>query len=269
MKKQQTVSIVILAGNEEVMIGDCLKSCRWVDQIILVAANSTDNTVKIAKKIFPTIKVIKTTDQYNKNFSKWRNLGLKATQTDWILYIDADERIPPSLKSEIKNIITTNPVLSQINQSQSPNWYVIPRANHYLGRRVKYGGSYPDYVKRLFQTKKLKSWQGDLHEEPIIKGQPGYLKSDLLHYTHRDLASMLKKTNDWTDMGADALLKDNHPPVVWWRIIRMMMTKFLQRLIGQSMWKDGTVGWISVIFETFDTFIIYAKLWQLQQKKQN
>jgi len=258
MKPKNNLSIVILAGNEETMIGDCLKSCQWADQIILVAANSTDNTVKISKKTIPAIKITKTTDEYNKNFSKWRNLGLKAVQSKWLLYVDADERLTPSLIREIKTIINTNRPLS---------WYVIPRANHYLGRRVKHGGSYPDYVKRLFQTKKLKGWQGDLHEKPIIKGQFGYLKSDLLHYTHRDLASMLKKTNAWTDMEAAALFKDDHPPIAWWRIIRMMLTTFFHRLIGQSMWKDGVVGWISVIFETFDTFIIYAKLWQLQQKK--
>ena len=266
MKQKTNLSIIILAGNEETMIGDCLKSCRWADQIILVAANSTDNTVKIARKIVPTIKIIKTTDEYNKNFSKWRNLGLEATQSKWLLYIDADERVPRQLRDEINNIVIAGSQSTQPSPTQS--WYVIPRANYYLGRRVKHGGSYPDYVKRLFQTKKLKGWQGDLHEEPIIKGEPGYLKSDLLHYTHRHLASMLKKTNAWTDMEATALFKDGHPPVVWWRIIRMMLTTFFHRLIGQSMWKDGTVGWISVIFETFDTFIIYAKLWQLQQKKQ-
>ena len=257
MTKQQTISIIIIAGNEQTMISDCLASCRWADQIILVAANSTDNTVKLAKKVIPKIKIIKTTDEYNKNFAKWRNLGLQAAKTDWVFYVDADERVTPPLAREIK--IT-------INAPQPLPWYVIPRANYYLGRRVKHGGSYPDYVKRLFLTKKLSGWQGALHEEPVIKGSFGHLTSNLLHYTHRDLSSMLTKTNAWTDMEAMALFKANHPPVVWWRILRMMATKFFQRLIKQSMWQDGTVGWISVIFETFDTFIIYAKLWQLQQK---
>lgn len=252
-----TLSIVVLAGNEQAVIVDCLKSCRFANKLILVAANSTDNTVKLAKKTIPKIKIINTQDEYNKNFSKWRNLGLKAVTTDWVFYVDSDERVSPNLAKEIKTVIT----------SANPNpWYVIPRANFYLGRRVKHGGSYPDYVKRLFQTKKLVRWQGALHEEPVIKGEVAYLKSDLIHYTHRDLTSMLDKTNAWTDMEAEALFTDNHPPIVWWRIIRMMLTKFFHRLIKQGMWKDGQVGWISVIFETFDTFIIYAKLWQLQQK---
>lgn len=254
------ISIIILAGNEEKMIVNCLKTCDWAKEIILVAANSSDNTVLFSQKTIPWIKVVKTNDEYNKNFAKWRNLGFKNSTQDWILYIDADERITPELKKEITTII----------KSKNPaSYYVIPRANHFLGKRVRYGGSYPDYVKRLYQKRFFKGYQGVLHEEPIVEGELGYLKSDLLHYTHRDLSSMLNKTLVWTDMEAQALFKSNHPPVVWWRFIRMMLTKIYERLIKQKMWKDGTVGWISVIFETFDTFIIYARLWEIQQKQNN
>ena len=258
MKK--SLSIIILAGNEESMIFDCVKSCLWADQLILVAANSTDLTKKIAQDIDSKIKIVETFDEYNKNFSKWRNLGYKAATSDWILYIDADERITPELKEEIENTI---------NQDKTDSYYVIPRANHFLGKRVRYGGSYPDYVKRLYNSKFFKGYQGVLHEEPIIEGKLGYLKNDLLHFTHRDLSSMMKKTIVWTDMEAQALFESNHPPVVWWRFPRMMITKFWERLIKQKMWKDGMVGWISVLFETFDTFIIYARLWELQQNKIN
>lgn len=254
MKK--SLSIILLAGNEESVIVDCIKSCLWADQLILVAANSTDSTKKIAKDIDPNIKIIETFDEYNKNFSKWRNLGYKAAASDWILYIDADERITPELKDEIEKTI---------NQDKTNNYYVIPRANHFLGKRVRYGGSYPDYVKRLYNSKFFKGYQGVLHEEPIVEGKLGYLKNDLLHFTHRDLTSMMKKTIVWTEMEAQALFESNHPPVVWWRFPRMMITKFFERLIKQKMWKDGMVGWISVLFETFDTFIIYARLWELQQ----
>lgn len=254
----KTVSIIILAGNEESIISDCIKSCTWADQTILVAANSTDQTKKIAKSINPKIEIVETFDEYNKNFTKWRNLGYKAAKSDWILYIDADERITPELKEEI---------ITVVNSKNPNNYYVIPRANYFLGKRVRYGGSYPDYVKRLYNSKYFKGYQGILHEEPIIEGKLGYLKNDLLHFTHRDLTSMLNKTIVWTQMEAQALYESNHPPVVWWRFPRMMITKFYERLIKQKMWKDGMVGWISVLFETFDTFIIYARLWELQQDK--
>ena len=255
----KNLSIIILAGNEEKMIVDCLKSCNWVSEIILVAANSTDDTVSLAKKTISSIKIVKTTDEYNKNFSKWRNLGFQNATKDWILYIDADERITSELKQEI---------IQKINiKNNFISHYDIPRANYYLGKRVRFGGSYPDYVKRLYLRKNFKGYKGILHEEPLIIGPLEHLKSDLLHYTHRDLTSMVNKTLAWTDMEAKALFQNNHPPVVWWRFIRMMLTKIWERLIVQKMWRDGTVGWISVLFETFDTFLIYARLWEIQQKQ--
>lgn len=249
------LSLIVLAGNEAEMIKDCLESASFANEIILVLANSSDNTKKIAESLKLPLKIIETSDEYNRNFSKWRNLGYKATTGDWLLYLDADERITPELRSEI---------LSTINTTQPFNYCAIPRANHFLGKRVRYGGSYPDYVKRLYLKKYFSGYQGYLHEQPIIKGEIGYLKNDLLHYTHRNLNSMLQKTLVWTDMEAEALFKAKHPPVVWWRFPRMMLTKTWQRLIMQQMWRDGTVGWISVIFESFDTFIIYAKLWEKQ-----
>ena len=99
------LSIIILAGNEEEIIEKCLKSCRFASEIILVAANSTDKTKTIVKKIATNwktkVKIIETFDEYNKNFSKWRNLGYKNASKQWILYIDADEIIPfdPELRS--------------------------------------------------------------------------------------------------------------------------------------------------------------------------
>lgn len=252
----KNLSIIILAGNEEKMIENCLKSCSFATEIILVAANSTDNTKKIAKSTIPKIKIVETNDQYNKNFSKWRNLGYKNATKEWLLYIDADEIIDSKLKEEIIYIITSK---------NSPTHYAIPRANHFLGKRVRYGGTYPDYVKRLFKKSSFSGYKGYLHEEPIIKGELSYLKNDLIHFTHRDLSSMINKTNAWTDMEAQALFDAKHPPVYWWRFPRMMISKFYQRLIKEKMYKDGIVGWISAIFESFDTFIIYAKLWELQR----
>lgn len=251
------LSIIILAGNEEDVIGDCLKSCNFASEIILVAANSTDSTISISKKLIPKIKIIKTFDEYNKNFSKWRNLGYKAASKKWILYIDADERITPALQKEILYYI-----LHTTNYTHA----AIPRANYFLGKRVRYGGTYPDYVKRLFLKAEFKGYKGILHEQPIIKGKLEYLKNDLLHFTHRSLYSMIQKTIAWTDMEAQELYKSNHPKIVWWRIFRMFITKLYTRLIKEKMYKDGTVGWISSIFEAFDTFIIYARLWEIQNQ---
>lgn len=253
------LSIIVIAGNEEKVIADCIKSCLFAEDLILVAANSTDKTKEVARKICPRLKIIITNDEYNKNFSKWRNLGLKQSTHEWVLYVDSDERVTPVLKDEIASI------LAQPNLKYG--YYVIPRENYYLNKRVRFGGSYPDYVKRLFNKQFFKGFTGYLHEEPDVKGAFGFLKAPLIHLTHRNLSSMIQKTLAWTQMESEALFQAKHPPIVWWRIIRMMITKLWQRLIIEQMWRDGTVGWISSIFEMFDTFIIYARLWELQQSQ--
>jgi (heptosyl)LPS beta-1,4-glucosyltransferase len=259
--KKSPLSIIILAGNEQEMIVNCLKSCAWAKEIILVAANSSDNTITLAQKTIPDIRITKTEDEYNKNFSKWRNLGFKKSTQDWILYIDADERITPDLRKKIINTIS--------KKSHKFTHYALPRANFFLGQRVHFGGTYPDYVKRLYNRNFFQGYRGILHEEPVISGPLSYIKSDLLHYTHRDLSSMIQKSLVWTDTEAQALFKNNHPPIVWWRFIRMMLTKLWERLIKQQMWRDGQVGWVSAIFESYNTFLIYARLWELQQKQKN
>ena len=203
--------------------------------------------------------MVKTEDEYNINFSKWRNLGFKSSTQQWIIYIDADERVTPDLQRKIIAIVKS--------KNSKFTHYAIPRANHFLGQRVRYGGSYPDYVKRLYNRDFFNGYKGVLHEEPIITGELGYIDSDLLHYTHRDLTSMVNKTLVWSDTEAQALFKSGHPPVVWWRFIRMMLTKLWERLVKQQMWRDKEVGWVSVIFEVFNTFLIYARLWELQQKQ--
>jgi len=254
------LSIVIIAGNESSMIADCLKSASFARQVILVAANSTDDTLAIAKKVLPRLIVTETWDDYNKNFSKWRNLGSALADSTWIFHLDADERISPSLKSELQ---------ATVDSPSKHSHFAVPRANYFLGRRVRHGGTYPDYVVRLFRKSKFKGHVGFLHEQPRVSGSIGYLKSDLIHLTHRRLDSMVAKSIAWTDMEAHHIFKTGHPPVVWWRFLRMMLTKLWQRLIREQFWRDGSVGFISSIFEMFDTFMIYARLYELQRDYEN
>jgi len=249
------LSIVVLAGNEAEVIETCLKSCLFADELIVVLANSSDSTKEIIRDLFPETKIIKTFDEYNKNFSKWRNLGLSATTGDWVLYVDADEMVTTSLKDEILLTIKNNSLFS---------YYVIPRQNYFLGKKVTHGGTYPDFVKRLFKKQYFSGFKGILHEEPRITGDFGYLKNTLLHYTHRHLEAMVDKTLAWTDMEAKDLYDNHHPSMSWWRFPRMYLWKFWRRFLVERSFMDGVVGWISTIFESFDTFIIYARLWELQ-----
>jgi glycosyltransferase involved in cell wall biosynthesis len=255
MKKN--ISIIIIASNVESTIKDCLLSCRFAKEIILIT-NATDNTIAIAKKTLPLIKIYPSTDPNERyfNYSAARNIGLRYSTQPWILYVDDDERISFRLKKQIISILNSNTRITN---------YDIPRANYFMGHRVKYGGTYPDYVKRLFKKASLIRFEGVLHEQPVVIGPGSLLTGYFRHYTHRNLLLMLKKSIIWTNLEADLIFRTNHPPVVWWRIIRMMCTKLIHRLIIQKMWRDGIVGWISVIFETFDTYMIYSQLYEFQQ----
>lgn len=252
MKKPE-LSVIIIARNEEAMVKDCLESAKWVDEIVLVDTGATDKTPQIARKF--GVKVVSL--PFKKlEFAKWRNTGLKAAQGDWILYLDADERITPELKKELQTVLADSQYTA----------YEIPRRNFYLGQEMRYGGAWPGYVKRLFLRKNLIRWERDLHEDPVFKGKMGKLKSPFIHLTHRDLSSMVEKTRQWSKIEARLLYEANHPPVTWWRIIRIMLTEFWQRGIKLQGWRDGTVGWIEVIFQMFSRFITYARLWEMQNK---
>lgn len=250
------ISIITIAKNEQEMIEDCLKSCCWADEIILLDGGSIDKTLDIAGKYKAKIipQEVKTED-----WGAWHNQGKKEASGDWIFYLDADERVTPCLRAEIENL--------KLGMENKIGALAIPRQNILLGKPMRFGGWYPDYQIRLFKKDKLLRWEGKLHERPIFEGELGYLKNHMLHLTHRNLSSMVEKTQKWSVIEAELLYKSRHPPVSWWRILRMMFVEFWQRGIKKQGWRDGTVGWIEIIFQMFSRFITYARLWEMQSKK--
>ena len=253
--KKAKISIITIARDEEQMIADCLKSARQLaDELILLDTGSTDKTIEIAKKHGAKIILA---ENKERDFAVWHNQGLKEASGEWLFKLDADERITPELKEEIQKVVKNGQF----------NAYAVPRQNILLGKPMRFGGWYPDYQIRLFKKDKLVKWEGKLHERPVFKGELGYLKKPMIHITHRDLSSMVKKTNDWTEIEARLLLEANHPLVVWWRILRVMLSEFNWRFIKQQAWRDGAVGWIEGLFQVFNKFLIYAKLWELQKQK--
>ncbi len=254
MKSKKKLSVIIITRNEEEMIEDCLKSIgNWADEILVIDDASTDKTLDIAKRYGVRI------DSLPKKtvFSQLRNEGLKEAIGDWIFYLDADERMTADLKKEIEEVINKPEFFA----------YAIPRRNFLLGKELHWGGWWPDYVKRLYRRGKLESWKGDLHEEPVFEGALGYLKQPMIHITHRNLSLMVKKTSDWSKIEAELLYKAKHPPVTWWRILKVMTVEFWQRFVKHQAWRDGVVGWIEGLFQVFNKFLIYARLWELQNQR--
>ncbi len=248
------LSIIILTRNEEKWIEGALRSAVFADEVIVVDSQSEDKTLKIAQKYPAKIYVSK-----GKSFADWRNFGLKKAKSKWIFYLDADERITQKLKQELLSVIKN----SQLNS------YAVPRRNFYFGFPFFYGQSYPDYQHRLFKREKLVGWEGVLHERPILKdpAKPvGKLKNSLWHFTHRNIESMVNKTNKWSVWEAEQLLTSQHPPMVWWRFFSIIFKTFFEQFFVFKCWRDGTKGVVEGLFQIFSKFITYAKLWELQQK---
>ncbi|MEK7502080.1 MAG: glycosyltransferase family 2 protein [Patescibacteria group bacterium] len=238
---------IVIAKNEEEMIEDCLESLQFCDEIVVVDNESEDKTSEISKKYGARVIKVKSDD-----FSKLRSEGLKNLSSDWVLYLDADERVTLELGKEIKQII--------INPGEFKA-FRIKRKNYYFGNK-----EWPkiEKLERLFRKKNLKGWYGKIHESPQVEGEIGELQNYILHYTHRDLGQMLDKTNEWSEVEAELRFKSDHPKMSWWRFPRVMISAFFDSYYKQKGYKAGIAGLIESIYQSFSIFITYAKLWEKQ-----
>lgn len=247
------LSALILTKNEEKMIEGCLKQLDFASEIIVLDENSDDKTQKIAKKY--TTKVF-TTDL--KEFDKNRNTLANFAKGKWLLYLDADERLNNEAKDEIKKAI----------KEDKYSAYYFPRKNLILGKWLKHGGWWPDYVPRLFKKEKLISWQGKIHESPQVTGKFGYFKTPLEHYTAQDITSMFLKTVKWAKIEAKLFYKAKHSQVSPFKILKSVFSEFLSRFFIKRGFMDGTVGLIESLFQSFHRAIILTYLWELQNNSQ-
>ena len=247
------LSAIIITKNEEDVIVDCIKSVAFADEIIVIDSGSTDKTAALAKKQGAHV-----VDHPFKNFADQRTFGMKQAKGDWILYIDADERVSEELRNGIERITNYELRITEYDA------YRIQRKNYYLGEH-----EWPVIEKhvRLFKKKSLTGWRGDIHESPTVEGKIGELTGYLVHYTHRNLSDMVEKTLSWSDIEVEQLMRAHHPHMVPWRFIRIMITKFVDSYIKQGGWKVGTAGLIESIYQAYSYFIIYAKLWERQSQR--
>lgn len=247
------ISIVILTKNVERKVEDCLKSVSWAVDIVVVDSGSTDKTLDIARKYGAKIVEVK-----GGNYAEWRNVGAKKALGDWILYVDADERVAPPLRGEISQLVNKS-----INQYSA---YAIPRRNFIFGKEFKHGGQWPDYQIRLFRKSKLRGWKGELHEQPKHEGELGYLKNPLTHIKEDNLSDMVNKTNQWSEIEAREMYKTGHPKMDILRFFSAGFREFWKRFIREFAFLDGTEGVIYGIYQIYSRLISYAKLWELQIK---
>lgn len=246
------ISVIIPTLNEETFLPGCLRSVSWADEVIVIDAGSKDKTRTIAKE--SGAKVI---SHKWSGFSVQKNIAAKIATGDWLLFVDADERVSQKLQKEIR-------------MKDLSRWNIlkVPRKNYIYSHFLKHGGWFPDYQRRLVFRPDFIRWYGTLHENIEVKEERlGILEGHLIHFTHRGTDWALEKTKRYTFQQAVLFYKSNHPPVKLRHFIAAMGRAFWQRGIVKQGWKDGILGWIEIIYQTFNTFLIYLYLWEIQQKK--
>ena len=247
-----SLSIVVITKNEENLLETCLKSCSFADEIVVIDNGSNDKTVEVAKKHGAKVISFESDD-----FSKTRNKGMEVAKSDWVLYVDADERVLKDLEMEILDAINGVPISA----------LAISRKNIIFGEEVNYGPYKKDWVIRLFKKSDFETWVGKVHEYGKFKGELGYSKNSLLHLTHRDLDHFMQKTLAWSKIDAKLRTDARHPKMTKPRFIRILFTAFWNELITRRGLFAGTVGFIDATLQAFSFYLTYIRLWEMQNSK--
>ena len=248
------LSVVLATYNEEANLDRCLKSVADIaDEIVIVDGQSSDKTLEIAKKYHA--RVISTTNKPNFHINK--NIGIDAASGKWILQLDADEAVSPPLAQEIKSVTT-----------QELSGYWIPRLNYFLGRPLTKGGQYPDYTLRLYLNGSGRLPAKDVHEQAVVKGEVGYLSSDLWHFNTPDFDNYLLRFNRYTSLIATQL-KESRTPISFWSALNYLFLKPAVELfmiyIRHRGYVDGFPGFVFALFSGLRFAVAYIKYWQITE----
>jgi glycosyltransferase involved in cell wall biosynthesis len=243
------ISVVIITKNASKTISACLNSVAWADEIIVIDDYSDDDTIKIAK----SRGAIVFKRELNNDFSSQRNFGIKKTKNNWVLFLDADEIIPTSLSKEIVRRLKFAP----------PNisGFYFFRKDYFINHWLNHGETAGVKLLRLAK-KNYGLWQGKVHETWQIKGDTEQFKKPILHYPHKDLATLYRKINHYTDIRAEEL-KEKNITTNLFEIIFYPLAKFIQNYVFKKGYKDGTAGAVFALSMSFHSFLVRAKLWQI------
>jgi glycosyltransferase involved in cell wall biosynthesis len=244
------VSATIITLNEADHIAAAIDSLAWADEVIVVDAGSTDGTADIARA-----KGARVVARPWAGYVDQKNHAASLAAYDWIFSLDADERVPPALAAEIKELLASEP---------PRRGYRMPRVTFHLGRWVRTTDFYPDYQLRLYDRRAAR-WDGrHVHESVKVDGAYGYLKHDLEHYSFRDLRDQIDRLNGYTTLSAMQMHEAGrraglfdlvvHPPAA-----------FLRNYVLRRGFMDGMVGLIVSGVSAYSVFLKFAKLYELQR----
>lgn len=245
------LSVIILTKNEERHIADCLRSADWADEVIVLDSFSEDRTVEIAQSMGAII--------YQRpflNYADQRNVALDLADSDWVFFIDADERATLELAAEVRQVIA---------EEKMAGWWV-PRRNYIFGKWIRHAGWYPDYQLRLLRRgQACYDPAREVHEVVILEGEAGYLKNTLTHYNYDTLAEFTARQELYTNYEAKILYERGIQPK-WRNFILQPFREFKRRYISLEGYKDGFHGLLLSLLMAYYNFVMYCRLRQLWQR---
>lgn len=250
MGTRQTISCAIVVFNEEQNIRDCLESAKWMDEIVIVDAYSSDRTREICKEYSNRIF-----ERPWNGFGEQKNFAIEQATSDWVFILDADERITSDLRGEIESVLC-------IHNSEGPVAYSLPRKNFHFGKFVTRADCYPDYQLRLFRRGAGKLNDEEPHNKFVFQGGHAYLNSPLDHYTERKIEDYLRKHPNFTSLGARQRRRTKQA-VYWSDLIARPIYTFYKYYVARQGFRDGMQGFLVSVFASMYTFNKYAKLWEL------
>ena len=243
-----TVTCLVITKNEEANIQDCLKSAQWANEILVVDAESRDRTVELARACGAKVSV-----RPWPGFGLQKNFGMAQASSDWILILDADERVTEELRREITDCLNGW-------TSGAPVAYRIPRRNFFYGDWVQGGGVYPDYQIRLFRRGMAQYNDVAVHENLLVDGEVGTLAGHLDHYTERHICDHFRKFGLYTTLAAQEKSKSVQGVNAADLLVRPLVV-FFKTYLAKKGYRDGVRGLILCTFASMYTFVKYAKLW--------
>lgn len=246
------LSVVIAVRDEELMLPGCLRRLHFADELVVVVDDrTTDRSAAVAHAAGAQV-LYRRFD----GFADLKNAGVDAATGDWILVIDADERVSRALASEIMTAIGGN-----------LDAYRVRRTNYFYGHRMDWGG-WQDKPIRLLR-RGVGRFVGEIHEVIELAGSHttvGMLAAPLAHFSHRSVLDNLAKSATFGDVQARALLAEGAPQVTSRRLYATVIVELLHRLVLRRGWRDGVPGVIEALYQPLSMLAVQARLWELQQQ---
>lgn len=247
------LSVVIIARDEEDSIGEALESVQWADEVIVVENGSVDRTVEIARA--RGAKVLVTTDW--PGFGAQKNRALGEATREWVLSLDADERVTPELRAQIAAVLAAN----------GPHEaYEMARLSSYCGHFMRHGGWWPDRVTRLFRRGAARFSDDLVHERVVVNGTTGRLKGHLLHRAYEDLEEVLRKIDRYSTAGARMRHEKGERGSVT-RAVAHGAWAFFRTYVLRAGFLDGRHGFMLAVSNAEATYYRYVKLMLLGEKR--